>query len=86
MVKEDENVDVVYAALQGFGKIFKHVPWVAKMPVGAEAPVEMQRLSVNGAIIANIIKLVITEKVRYSFFETLIEREPARLSRSVRVF
>lgn len=55
VVKQDENVDVVYAVLEGYQKILKHIPQVANVIADDGAT--------NGAIIGGIVKTVITEKV-----------------------
>lgn len=59
VVKEDENVDVVYAVLEGYQKILKDVPQVVDTPVQGPAGT-----MTNGMMIASVVKTVITEKVR----------------------
>lgn len=62
VVKEDENVDVVYAVLEGYQKILKHIPQIVHNP------------AVNGALIAGVVKMVITEKVQLNRNFLLLNR------------
>jgi hypothetical protein len=59
IVKEDENVDVVYAVLEGYQKILKDVPQVVNIPVEGTGSTTS-----NGMLIATVVKTVITEKVK----------------------
>ena len=61
VVREDENVDVVYAVLEGYQKILKNIPQVANVVV-EETPTA-GNTTTNGTIIGGVVKTVITEKV-----------------------
>lgn len=61
VVKQDENVDVVYAVLEGYQKILKHIPQVAN--VIADESANGGCTTTNGTIIGSVVKTVITEKV-----------------------
>ena len=59
IAKEDENVDVVYAVLEGYQKILKDVPQAVNVP----AEDTLEGTMSNGMLIAGVVKTVITEKV-----------------------
>ncbi len=65
-MKEDENVDVVYAVLEGYQKILQHIPQIVEVVV-QEVPMGGlggPNASTNGSLIAGVVKMIITEKVK----------------------
>ena len=66
VVKEDENVDVVYAVLEGYQKILKDVPQVVNIPVEGTGGTTS-----NGMLVAGVVKTVITEKVGVEYMKFL---------------
>lgn len=61
VIEKDENVDVVFAVLDGFQKMIKEIPQILN---ASYAPTkEEPSNSTVGSLIAGVVKTVITEKV-----------------------